>query len=99
MALMISADEDTLGTVATVKSLLSVTYGPTPAAFLQGVGQANELMQRDDVDDDAAGNIYRAPAPAQSGEKPCPWCAETIKAAAVICRFCGRDVPVQPNAG
>lgn len=22
----------------------------------------------------------------------CPYCAETIKAAAVVCRFCGRDV-------
>jgi hypothetical protein len=22
----------------------------------------------------------------------CPWCAETIKAAALVCRFCGRDV-------
>lgn len=28
----------------------------------------------------------------------CPWCAETIKAAAVICRFCSRDIePI--NAG
>lgn len=25
--------------------------------------------------------------------KVCPYCAETIKAAAVVCRFCGRDVP------
>lgn len=25
-------------------------------------------------------------------ERACPWCAETIKAAAVVCRFCQRDV-------
>jgi len=27
--------------------------------------------------------------------RPCPFCAETIKAAAVVCRFCGRDLPKQ----
>lgn len=31
--------------------------------------------------------------------RPCPFCAEPIQPAAVLCRFCGQAVPVAESAG
>jgi hypothetical protein len=88
---MFNFEEGVLDNVATVKAILRANYGPTPAGFIQGVQESNELMENPDPD---GGNIY---TPAPPTERTCPWCAETIKAAAVVCRFCGRDVQPQPN--
>jgi hypothetical protein len=44
--------------------------------LLESLGSAN-LPMTPPVDDDV---------------RTCPWCAETIKIAAKICRYCGRDV-------
>jgi TPR repeat protein len=90
--LLVNAEEDALGDVATAKVILRVRYGFTPAGFIEGVRESNALMQNPFPE---PGNIYTPPQPE---ERTCPWCAETIKAAAVICRFCGRDVQAQPNA-
>ncbi|MCD8350515.1 MAG: zinc ribbon domain-containing protein [Planctomycetaceae bacterium] len=35
----------------------------------------------------------------EADEKTCPYCAETIKSAAVVCKHCGRDLPSQGDDG
>lgn len=40
----------------------------------------------------------RIAAAALSDERDCPFCAERIKRAAIICRFCGRDVAPADDA-
>lgn len=47
-------------------------------------------------------NLRRAARPSVPGQRPCPWCAESIGAAELLCRFCGADArqppPPQPPA-
>ena len=86
--------DDVYDEVASVKWILRANYGAGTSAFMEGVQETNRLIQNPSDD----GNIY-APLPQpKPEERTCPWCAETIKTAAVICRFCGRDVQATPNA-
>jgi hypothetical protein len=99
--LLASVPEDVYGNTGVACQILLADYGPTPAGFMEGVEQTNAATQADIWsygEEGFQGHIYAPPASVQSDEQTCPWCAETIKAAAVICRFCNRDVQVQPGA-
>jgi hypothetical protein len=91
MDLMVTVQEDVLDKVATAKEILRTNFAPMPAGFVEGVDQANALMQAPPE----GGNIY---TPLPPVERTCPWCAETIKVAAVVCLYCGRDVQTQPSS-
>ena len=47
-----------------------------------------ELIETLQAKAGAAGTVAETPGDTRA----CPWCAESIKKAARICRFCGRDV-------
>jgi hypothetical protein len=94
MTLALLFDDDRYDEVASVKWILRANYGAGAGEFIEGVEETNGLMQNPPDE----GNIYTPLPQPEPEERSCPWCAETIKAAAVICRFCGHDVRVVPDA-
>jgi uncharacterized membrane protein len=56
-------------------------------------GLAEQWSQGNMTDEE----FFRRRDTALKPERNCPFCAETIKAEAIVCRFCGRDLP-KPEA-
>lgn len=100
LVLLIAIADESYTNASTARHLIAADMGSTPATFLEGLQRANAAIQAEVVgygEEGFQGRIYRPPLPEQNAERTCPWCAETIKAAAVICRFCGRDLTTSPN--
>lgn len=82
----------------TAGHILRGTFPPTPQGFADGLSAANVAIRSDVYyfgDEGFIGHVY---SPQGSGEMACPWCAETIKEAAKICRFCNREIAPPRNS-
>jgi phage FluMu protein Com len=56
------------------------------------------VLDAEPVPDQEAGQPASTAEPSDA-TKTCPMCGETIKAAAIRCRFCGEDLDVEPGSG
>lgn len=93
-----AVDAETYSKTEAAGHLLRTTFRPTSAAFIAGIEAANEAIKADIYffgDDGFIPHVYSPPVADQIA---CPWCAETIKAAAKICRFCNREVALPQNS-
>jgi len=63
---------------------MGLYWGKYKCPSCGSIGRNKPLGETPAVDPDPVYNIQ--------GTKSCPFCAETIKQAAVVCRFCNRDL-------
>jgi len=68
--------------------------GGTDPLRTQGLTNA-EAARLKAIIEELQTNILTAGVADLSGLRSCPRCAETIKAAAQICRHCGSDIPIE----
>lgn len=66
--------------------------GGTDPILSHGHRKQDALRIKELIENAQSAHLGAGAAEAQGATRVCPFCAETIKAAAVVCRFCGRDL-------
>ncbi len=72
--------------------VLIESTGGTDAITSHGHRKVHALRIKELIE---AAQSQHLKGPDEGPTKVCPYCAETIKAAAKVCRFCGRDISLQ----
>jgi hypothetical protein len=92
----------TIDTGMVFSDVIIETSGGSEPIVCHGHGKGDAVRMKELIEELQSARLSRPLAAVGSVEagdlaatRVCPFCAETIKAAATVCRYCGRDLPTE----